>query len=93
MLLGNLNRQKQKLLMAEWLEKVSQQHEIYSHDLEVMSSNPNQVELRMHSTSEQVVLEPQKTWWKKVMVCSCGGKGKGVIIILISDCYGGRWFV
>ena len=27
-------------LMAEWLEQASQWHEVYCHDLEVMSSNP-----------------------------------------------------
>ena len=31
--------------MAEWLELASQGHEMYCHDLEVMSSNPDQVEL------------------------------------------------
>ena len=36
--------------MAEWLEQASQRHEMYCHDLEVMSSNPGQVELGMHST-------------------------------------------
>ena len=40
-----------KSLMAEWLERASQRHEAYSHDLEVMSSNPGQVELGVHSTS------------------------------------------
>ena len=34
-----------KSLMAEWLEQVSQGHEMYSHDLEVMSLNPCRVEL------------------------------------------------
>ena len=32
-------------LMAEWLEQASQWHEMYCHDLEVMSSNPGWVEL------------------------------------------------
>ena len=30
-------------LMAKWLEQASQRHEMYCHDLEVMSSNPGQV--------------------------------------------------
>ena len=29
-----------KSLLAEWLEQASQRHEMYCHDLEVMSSNP-----------------------------------------------------
>ena len=37
--------------MAEWLQQVSQWHEMYFHVLEVISSNPGQVELGMHSTS------------------------------------------
>ena len=36
---------------AEWLQQVSQGHEMYCHDLEVMSSNPGWVELGVHSTS------------------------------------------
>ena len=51
----NLNKSKQikltsrisvgKSLMAEWLEQASQWQEMYCHDLEVMSSNPDRVEL------------------------------------------------
>ena len=37
--------------MAEWLEQVFQWHEMYCYDQEVMSSNPDQVELGVHSTS------------------------------------------
>ena len=37
--------------MAEWLEQVSQRHEMYCHDLEVISSNPGRVELGVRSTS------------------------------------------
>ena len=36
--------------MAKWLE---QWHEMYCHDLEVMSSNPDRVELGLHSSSVQ----------------------------------------
>ena len=36
--------------MAEWLEQASQRHEMYFHDMEVMSSNPSQVELVVRST-------------------------------------------
>ena len=32
-------------LMAEWLEQASRWHEMYCHDLEVMSLNLGQVEL------------------------------------------------
>ena len=38
-------------LVAKWLEQASQWHEMYCHDLEVMSSNPGRVELGVHSTS------------------------------------------
>ena len=41
--------------MAEWLEQASQWHEMYCHDLEVMSLNPSQNELGVCSTS---VLSP-----------------------------------
>ena len=37
--------------MAEWLEQVSKRHEMYCHDLEVISSNLGQVELEVRSTS------------------------------------------
>ena len=33
-----------KSLMAKWSEQASQLDEMYCHDLEVMSSNPSQVE-------------------------------------------------
>ena len=32
---------REKSLMAYWLEKASQWHEVYCHDLEVFSSNPD----------------------------------------------------
>ena len=38
-------------LMAKWLEQKSQIHEMYCHDLEVMSSNSGQVELGVLGTS------------------------------------------
>ena len=37
--------------MAEWLQHESQGHEICCHDLDVMNSNPGQVELGVCSTS------------------------------------------
>ena len=40
-----------KSLIAEWLEQASQWHEMYGHDLEVMSLNPGWVELGVRSTS------------------------------------------
>ena len=49
----------QKSLMAEWLEQASQWHEMYCYDLEVMSSNPCEVELGVCLTS---VLS--RTWTK-----------------------------
>ena len=45
------NLAKSPSLMAEWLRQVSQGHEIYCHDLEVIGSSPSWVELRVHSTS------------------------------------------
>ena len=51
-------------LMAEWfewLEQASQWHEVHCHDLEVMSSNPRQVELGVRTTS---VLS--RTWTKNM---------------------------
>ena len=36
--------------MAEWLEQASQWHEMYVHDLEVISSNTGQVEFGEFST-------------------------------------------
>ena len=47
--------------MVEWLEQVSQLHEMYCHDLEVMSSNPGRVELVVHSTSV-LILEPKNSF-------------------------------
>ena len=38
-------------LKAEWLEQASQGPEMYCHDLEVMGSNPGEVELGVRSTS------------------------------------------
>ena len=38
-------------LMAQWLDHSPQWHEMYCHDLEVMSSNPGQVKLGADSTS------------------------------------------
>ena len=37
--------------MTKCLGRASQGHEMYSHDLEVMGSNPDLVELGMRSTS------------------------------------------
>ena len=38
-------------LMAEWLEQTSQWHEMYCHDLDVMSSDPSWVERRTRISS------------------------------------------
>ena len=45
--------------MAEWLEQASQWHEMYYHNLEVMSLNPSQVEFGVRRTSV-----PGLTWIK-----------------------------
>ena len=50
-----------KSLMAKWLEQASQWHDMYYHDLDVMSSNPSGVELGVQSTSV-----PNHTWTKNV---------------------------
>ena len=43
--------------MAEWLGQASQGDEVNCHDLEVMGSNPCQVEQKVSITSVYVVLE------------------------------------
>ena len=48
--------------MAKWLEQASQWHEIYCHDLVVMSLNPIRIELGVRSTS--VV---SRTWTKNII--------------------------
>ena len=45
--------------MAEWLEQVSQWHKMYCRDLDVIDSNPSQVELGVRSSSVQILLEPE----------------------------------
>ena len=37
--------------MAKWLEQASQRHEMCYHDLEVMSLNPDQVEIGVRGSS------------------------------------------
>ena len=37
--------------MSKWFEQVSQQYEMYYHDLEVMILNPGRVKLGVHNTS------------------------------------------
>ena len=44
--------------MAEWIEQASQWHELYCHDLEVMSSNPGRLNLGRLVLLSSVVLEP-----------------------------------
>ena len=46
-----------KLLMAKWLKQASQWHEMYCHELGVMTLNPSWVELWVRSTSVQVILD------------------------------------
>ena len=52
---GNKNKMeytiKKKSLMAMWLEQASQWHEMYCHDLKLMSLNPGRVELGLRGTS------------------------------------------
>ena len=61
-----------KSLMAEWLEQVSQWHGMYCHDLEVMSSNPDQVKLGVRSTSVLSYLNQtyHKPWFVWGLRCS-----------------------
>ena len=49
----------EKSLMAKWLEQASQWHEMYHHDLEVVSSNPGWFELGVGNIS---VLSRTITW-------------------------------
>ena len=46
-----------KSLMVEWLGQVSQGHDIYCRDPEVMDSNPSRVKLGMRSTSVKLCLK------------------------------------
>ena len=48
--------------MAKWLEQASQWHEMYCHDLEVMSLNPGRVEIEVHSTSVH-----SRTWSQNIL--------------------------
>ena len=48
--------------MAKWLEQASQWHEIYCHDLDVMSSHPTRVELEVRSAP----VHP-KTYWNQTL--------------------------
>ena len=54
-----------KSLMTEWLEQASQWHEVYCHDLEVVSLNPGRVKLGVHSTSLLSC-----TWARNVVIMS-----------------------
>ena len=45
--------------MANWLGQASQDHGMYRQDLEVMDSNPGQIELRVRIMSIKVILESQ----------------------------------
>ena len=67
-----------KSLIVEWLEQASQWHEMYCHDLEVMSWNRSRVELGVHSAS---VLS--RTWTNNI-------KGNSTMSWSISLC---SWFV
>ena len=40
------------ITLAKWLEQVYQWHEMYNHDLEVMSSILAQIELTVYNTSK-----------------------------------------
>ena len=64
--------------MAEWLEQVSQWHEVYCHDLKVMGSNPGWVELGVRSTSI-----PSCTWTKNIWFPSC----HSAMVLLFSILY------
>ena len=47
--LGVRSTSGSSLMVAERLEQASQWHEMYCHDVEVMISNPGQVELRVRT--------------------------------------------
>ena len=51
--------------MAKWLEQASQWHEMYRHDLEVMSSNPARLEAWVELGVCSTVLS--RTWAKHIM--------------------------
>ena len=52
-----------KSLMTKWLEQASQWHEMYCHDLEVVSSDPIWIELGVRSTSIQ-----SRAWSKNIYI-------------------------
>ena len=49
--------------MAEWLEQVSQWHEMYCHDLEVISSNPGRGRFELGVRSVSVL---SRAWTKYI---------------------------
>ena len=59
--------------MAEWLEQVSQGHDVWCQDLEVMSSNLGQAELGVSSTSAL-----SRTWTKNNSTVSNAQQGLGI---------------
>ena len=62
-------RKKGQFLMANWLGRVSQGHEMYRHDLEVMGSNSRSGQAWGASTSAYVVLEPKICF--TMYMCTC----------------------
>ena len=71
----------EKSLMVEWLEQASQWHEMYCHDLEVMSSNPGRVELGVHSKSALSC-----TWTKLNRYCNYYWRQGGHFYWCLSVC-------
>ena len=45
-------------MMAEWLVQAAQGHEMYSHDMEVLNSNPGRTELGCIVLLLYVALKP-----------------------------------
>ena len=64
-----------KWLVAQWLKRASQGHEMYCHDVEVVGSNPSQVKLGVHSAFVQVRYDLNiKPFQELTVYCNMGSR-------------------
>ena len=68
--------------MAKWLEQASQWHEMFCHDLEVMSSNPGRVKPGVRSTSKSYL---NQKYLFRFEISACTGLFETVRLILFSS--------
>ena len=73
--MNNIPYYRVKSLMAKCLEQAFQWHEMYCYNLEVMSSNPGQVELggagelKVHQIRHLVLLwNDPSAWWLQIAI-------------------------